>query len=147
MGYLRPESAIRKLLKDSAGVVATLASDQVVCPLGAAPRNALYPHIQYQRLSAQPMHYLGGVSSSGLWMGRSEYTVFADTADAAIATADAMRTALDGAEPVTVTIGSDSVTFERLFLSNEDEEVFDPADASDTRVFTITQEYEWSARP
>lgn len=147
MGYLRPESAIRKLLKDAAGVQAALGSDQVVCPLGAAGRNALYPHIQYQRLSAQPEHHLGGVSSSGLWMGRSEFTVFADSPDAAIAAADAMRTALDGAEPVTVTIGGDSVTFERLFLSNEDEETFDPADDSDTRIFTITQEYEWSARP
>lgn len=147
MAYLRPESAMRKLLRDAAGVQAALASDLVVCPLGAAPVNALMPHIQYRRLSADTQHHLGGVSSSGLWMGRTELIVFAETLDAAVTAADAMRTVLDGAEPVTVTIGSDSVTFERLFLSNEDEEVFDPSDSSDTRIFTITQEYEWSARP
>ena len=147
MGYLRPESAIRKLLKDSAAVTATLASDQVVCTFGAASQTALYPHIQYRRINAEPLHHLGGVSSSGLWFGTSEFVVYADSPDAAIATADAMRGVLDGAEPVTVTIGGDSVTFERLFLANEEEDVFDPSDESDTRIFTITQEYEWSARP
>lgn len=147
MGYLRPESAIRKLLRDSAGIQAVLPSEVTVCPLEDVPRNVAMPYITYKRMNASTAHHMGGVSNSGLWMGRTDITVFALTIDSAIAVADAIRAVLDGTEPETVTIGSDSVTFERMHLSDEDSDVYEPADASDSRVHLITQEYEWSAKP
>ena len=145
MGYLRPEYAMRKLLRESAAVIAASNTDITVCPVDDVPRDVLMPFITYLRNNAEPAHYMGGVAASGHWQGNTEFTAYAETKAAADTLADAIRATLDGAEIVTVTIGGDSVQFRRLHLMREDDETFNPADGSDSRVHTVTQEYEWSA--
>lgn len=147
MALLQPEKGIRSLLMASSSVQALCGATPTVAPLTAIPRNATMPYIAFQRMNAETMHHLGGVASSGLWMGSTEVTVFAESHDNAVAVAAAMRGVLDGNDNASVTISGDSVTFERLHFAEEDIEAFDPSDASDTRIHTVTQRYEWSARP
>lgn len=147
MAFLHPEFAIRKLLRDAAAVVAANNADNTVCSIDAVPRNAQMPFVTYQRIQGSTEHHMGGVTNSGLWMGNTEITAFAETYDAAMSLADAIRATLDGAEPVTVTIGGNSTTFDRIHLNREEVDVTDPSDGSDSRVVAVTQEYEWSCRP
>lgn len=146
MAYLRPEHAFRKLLRESAAVIAASNSDITVCPVDDVPRNVAMPFVTYLRNDAAPAHYMGGVDAGGFWQGDTEFTAYAETKLAAETLANAIRTTLDGAEPVTVTISADSVTFQRVHLIREEDESFNPSDASDSRVHTVTQEYEWSAK-
>jgi hypothetical protein len=146
MAYLRPEYGIRKLLRESAAVIAASNADITVCPVDDVPRNVSMPFITYLRISGEPAHHLGGVDAGGFWQGRTEFVAYAETKAQADTLANAMRTTLDGAEPVTVTISADSVVFQRLHLVSEDDETFNPSDASDSRVHTVTQEYEWSTK-
>lgn len=146
MAFLHPEFAIRKLLRDAAAVVAANNTENTVCSVEDVPRDVEMPFVTYQRIQGSTEHHMGGVTASGLMMGTTQVTAFAETYDSAMTLADAIRVTLDGAEPVTITIGSNSATFERLHLSREEVDVVDPKDASDSRVFTVTQEYEWSAR-
>lgn len=147
MAFLQPEKGIRYQLVNAAAVQAICGASPVVAPVTAIPRNAVMPFITYNRTSGSPMHYMGGVAASGLWMGSTEVTAYAETYDGAVALANAARGVLDGNDSATATISGDSVTFERLRLESETIESFDPADASDSRVHTVTQLYEWSARP
>lgn len=147
MAFLRPESAMRSLVRANATVQSLANSDTTFCPLDDVPRNAAMPFMCYQRLQAGTTHHMGGVTASGLWQGTTEITIFAETMDAACSLADAVRAVLDGNDNATVTISGNTCTFERLHLAREDVETFDGKDASDTRVHTVTQEYEWSARP
>lgn len=147
MPYLTPEFAMRKLLRDNAGVQAAINSAQTVCPVEDVPRDVDMPFATYRRLNASTQHYMGGVATSGLWMGTTEMVYYAETFEAAYSLANAARAVLDGAELATVTVGSDSCTIERMHLTNEDTEVFEPADASDSRVHVVRQEYDWSIRP
>lgn len=146
MAYLRPEYAIRKLLRESAAVIAASNTEITVCPIDDVPRNVAMPFVTYSRISATPAHHLGGVDAGGFWQGSTEVVAYAETKAQADSLGTAMRTTLDGAEPVTVTISADSVTFQRLHLISEDDETFNPSDASDSRVHTVTQEYEWSTK-
>jgi hypothetical protein len=147
LAFLRPEAAMRSLIRASATVQALMDSDVTVAPVEDVPREASLPFITYRRINGSTQHHMGGVSSSGLWMGTTEIIMYADTQAAAWALADAVRGVLDGKDSGTVTVGSDSATFERCHLSNEDTDVFDPRDDSDERVHTVRQEYEWSIRP
>lgn len=147
MAFLHPEFAMRKLLRDAAAVVAANNADNTVCSIDAVPRNAVMPFVTYQRIQATTNHHMGGVVASNLMMGNTEITAFAETYEQAMTLADAIRLTLDGAEPVTVTVGSNSATFERLHMNREEVDITEPSDASDSRVVTITQEYEWSCRP
>ncbi len=147
MAFLTPEKAMRSLIRANASVQALANADTTCAPIDDIPRNALMPFIGYRRIEASTEHYMGGVAASGLWMGSSEITVFAETMDAAQSLADAVRAVLDGNDNATVTIGGNACTFERLHLSREDVQTFDPKDSSDSRVHTVTQEYEWSCRP
>lgn len=147
MAFLHPEHALRKLIRDSAAVVAANNTENTVCSIDAVPRDVSMPFVTYQRIQASTEHHMGGVTASNLMMGTTEISAFAETYDAAVSLADAIRGALDGAEPVTVTIGGNSTTFDRLHLNREDVDVTDAKDTSDSRVVTITQEYEWSCRP
>jgi hypothetical protein len=147
MAFLRPESAMRSLVRANATVQSLANADTTFCPIDDVPRNALMPFMCYQRIEASPEHHMGGVSSSGLWMGTTEISVFAETMDAACSLADAVRAVLDGNDSATVTISGNTCNFERLHLRREDIETFDPKDSSDSRVHVVTQEYEWSARP
>ena len=147
MAFLHPEFAMRKLLRDAAAVVAANNADNTVCSIDAVPRNAVMQFVTYQRIQATTNHHMGGVVASNLMMGNTEITAFAETYEQAMTLADAIRLTLDGAEPVTVTVGSNSATFERLHMNREEVDITEPSDASDSRVVTITQEYEWSCRP
>jgi hypothetical protein len=147
MAFLHPEFAIRKLLRDAAAVVAANNADNTVCSIDAVPRNVVMPFVTYQRIQATTNHHMGGVVSSNLMMGTTEVSAFAESYEAAMTLADAIRATLDGAEIVTVTVAGNSATFERLHLNREDVDITEPSDASDSRVVTVTQEYEWSARP
>lgn len=147
MAFLLPEYAMRKLLRDDAAVQAAMNSQYTVCPVEDVPRDVEMPFITYKRLNGSTQHHMDGVASSGLWMGTSEIVCYAESFEGAYALANAARAVLDGAETVTVTVGADSCTLERLHLSNEDTEVYDPADASDSRVHVVRQEYDWSIRP
>jgi hypothetical protein len=79
MGYLRPEYAMRKLLRDSAAVIAASNTNITVCPVDDVPRDVVMPFITYLRNNAEPAHYMGGVAASGHWQGNTEFTAYAET--------------------------------------------------------------------
>lgn len=146
MAFLRPERAFRKLIRESATMQAVLNADYTVAPMDAIPRNALMPYIGYRRISGGPEHHLTGPATSGMYMGSTEFYIFAETMDSAENIAEALRSVLDAKARQTVTIGSDSVIIDRLMHETEDVEAFYPADGSDSMVYVITQEYSWSVR-
>lgn len=147
MAYLTPEYGIRALLAADASVQSTLNTANTIAPLGSIPRDEPMPYASYERLQAEPEHHMGGVSASGMWQGSTEITCWAETLDGAQSLADAVRAVLDGQEPLTGTVGGDSVTFSRMHLRTEEHDTFAPGDGSDEYVYTISQTYEWAATP
>lgn len=135
MPTLNPETAIRKLILDDAGLGVTLGTR--VYP-GAGPNAPTYPLGVFERDRTEPQHNMSGPSD--IKHVRSMWTWYGYDYDAMITLAEDVEAVLDGYRG-TVTIGADSVTFKTLFLEEQADALLKPNDGTGRAVHQIQQTY------
>lgn len=135
MATLNPETAIRKLIVDNAGLAAIFGTR--IYP-HAAPQSAAYPLGVYDRDNTDIQHDM--VGAGNLKHVRSVWTWYGTDYDA-LSTAAGLVEALLDASRVTVTISTDSIQFRTLHMENETREVLMPTDGKGRAVYQIMQTY------
>jgi hypothetical protein len=130
------EKAFAQHLIDHAGVGAEVA-DRIYFQV--APSQAARPYITYQWISGDHVHHLGGASK----VGRSvlQVNAWSDVMEDALATAEAVRDALDG---YTGTLGSggNTATVQRCHLGSEFDDFVAPIDGGLRPLFARRQTWE-----
>lgn len=121
-----PEAAIIAALKANAGVSA-LAGDRII--LWGAKQGLTYPYVTVQRATTQGAGHLAGPSS--LDWPLLQIDVWGSEALSALATAEAIRTAIDS-----LTVTAAGLTITAVFQDQRG-----PAPDEETRNFRVSQDY------
>ncbi len=135
MPALKPETAIRKLVIDDAGISALISSR--VYP-DVAPEKSAFPFVVYERISTDVQHDMGGAGN--LKYVRVGMTIYSYSPDERNTIAEAIEALLDGNRD-TVTISASSIRFQTLFLEDQQDQVLKPDDGKGRAIYQALQTY------
>lgn len=135
---MTPETAIRKLLTDNASITALIGTR--IYPGFVAEAKAM-PFAVINRDSTEPDHHLLG--ASGLRNVTVELVLYDEQYADLTALADLFEATLDTVnDRSTVTIGGDTFSIARLWMTDQSDETVQLADGKGRKIYSIRQLYE-----
>jgi len=135
MSNTSPEAAIRKLLESAGDVTALRASRMYP---GIAPNNTAHPFQVYSRVTREHYHHMTG--HSGFAQARVQVDSYSDNKIEVDDLAEKTRVYLEPLSGST-TIGSNSITINRIRMEEDDATSEPSGDGSDLTLHRIRQEY------